>query len=309
VFVLPVFAPPNTLFFIFGLRGNPVAVLPRVAPFFIPSLRVRLAWVVTRLPVLAILVSFADSAHRAYALEFAAEHSTCAFGDANAVVEELPVRALFALKVVRAADVAVFERALPGKNWVLYLRRILRRTLAGVAAGVRVLDPAVFAEPRRHWRAPRRRSAGPPDGLTRELLAGEDQPLLVWRDAFRVLDLGLDVLNRVGRLDGLSGEGFDEDRYDGLSCCGWGGCSEVGWSWGWGWGWLEVGSGLAAGDAGTRKRRCTDHGGGGGGGHEEGRQDASETHGVVLVGWEEGCCGSVLWALGGGLSWVGCGSE
>merc|ERR1712134_209342 len=38
-----------------------------------------------------------------------------------------------------------------------------------------------------------------------ELLAGEDQPLLVWGDALLVLDLGLDVLDRVGRL-GLQGD-------------------------------------------------------------------------------------------------------
>jgi len=34
-----------------------------------------------------------------------------------------------------------------------------------------------------------------------ELLAGEDQALLVRRDALLVLDLGLDVLDGVGRLD------------------------------------------------------------------------------------------------------------
>ena len=34
-----------------------------------------------------------------------------------------------------------------------------------------------------------------------ELLAREDQPLLVRRDALLVLNLGLDVLNRVGGLD------------------------------------------------------------------------------------------------------------
>ena len=30
-----------------------------------------------------------------------------------------------------------------------------------------------------------------------ELLAGEDQPLLIWRDSFLVLNLGLDVLDGV----------------------------------------------------------------------------------------------------------------
>ena len=48
-----------------------------------------------------------------------------------------------------------------------------------------------------------------------ELLAGKDESLLVWRDALLVLDLGLDVVDRVGRLDlerdGLAREGFDED--------------------------------------------------------------------------------------------------
>ena len=43
-----------------------------------------------------------------------------------------------------------------------------------------------------------------------ELLARKDEPLLVGWDAFLVLDLGLDVLNRVGWLDlkrdGLAGQ-------------------------------------------------------------------------------------------------------
>ena len=34
-----------------------------------------------------------------------------------------------------------------------------------------------------------------------ELLPGEDQPLLVRRDAFLVLDLGLDVVDGVGGFD------------------------------------------------------------------------------------------------------------
>ena len=34
-----------------------------------------------------------------------------------------------------------------------------------------------------------------------QLLAGKDQALLVWWDAFLVLDLGLDILDRVRRLD------------------------------------------------------------------------------------------------------------
>ena len=53
-----------------------------------------------------------------------------------------------------------------------------------------------------------------------ELLAGEDEALLVRGDALLVLDLGLDVLNRVGRLDlegdGLAGQGLDEN----LHACG-----------------------------------------------------------------------------------------
>merc|ERR1712127_904216 len=50
-----------------------------------------------------------------------------------------------------------------------------------------------------------------------ELLASEDQPLLVRGDALLVLDLGLDVLDGVGGLDlkgdGLSGEGLHEDLH------------------------------------------------------------------------------------------------
>ena len=48
-----------------------------------------------------------------------------------------------------------------------------------------------------------------------QLLASEDQALLVGRDALLVLDLGLDVLDRVRRLylerDGLTGKGLDKD--------------------------------------------------------------------------------------------------
>ena len=50
-----------------------------------------------------------------------------------------------------------------------------------------------------------------------ELLAGEDQALLVWGNALLVLDLGLDVVYSVARLnlkgDGLAGEGLDEDLH------------------------------------------------------------------------------------------------
>ena len=48
-------------------------------------------------------------------------------------------------------------------------------------------------------------------------LTGEDQPLLVRGDSLFVLDLGLDVLNRVAGLnlksDGLSGQGLHEDLH------------------------------------------------------------------------------------------------
>merc|ERR1712156_795897 len=50
-----------------------------------------------------------------------------------------------------------------------------------------------------------------------ELLAGEDEPLLVRGDPLLVLDLGLDVLDGVGRLhlkgDGLASQGLDEDLH------------------------------------------------------------------------------------------------
>jgi len=50
-----------------------------------------------------------------------------------------------------------------------------------------------------------------------QLLAGEDQALLVGRDALLVLDLGLDIVNRVRWLDlqgdGLAREGLHEDLH------------------------------------------------------------------------------------------------
>ena len=50
-----------------------------------------------------------------------------------------------------------------------------------------------------------------------ELLSSEDKSLLVWRDTFLVLNLGLDVLNGVCWLDiegdGLTSEGLDEDLH------------------------------------------------------------------------------------------------
>ena len=50
-----------------------------------------------------------------------------------------------------------------------------------------------------------------------ELLSGEDESLLIWWDAFLVLDLGLDVFDGVSWLDiegdGLTSEGLDEDLH------------------------------------------------------------------------------------------------
>jgi hypothetical protein len=50
-----------------------------------------------------------------------------------------------------------------------------------------------------------------------ELLSNEDETLLVQGGSFLILDLGLAIINRVGRLDiegdGLSSEGFDEDLH------------------------------------------------------------------------------------------------
>ena len=50
-----------------------------------------------------------------------------------------------------------------------------------------------------------------------ELLAGKDESLLVGRDAFLVLDLGLDVVDGVRGLhlqsDGLASEGLHEDLH------------------------------------------------------------------------------------------------
>ena len=50
-----------------------------------------------------------------------------------------------------------------------------------------------------------------------ELLAGEDETLLVGRDALLILDLGLHVVNSVRGLDlesdGLAGESLDEDLH------------------------------------------------------------------------------------------------
>ena len=63
-----------------------------------------------------------------------------------------------------------------------------------------------------------------------ELLAGEDESLLIGRDAFLILDLGLHVLDGVTWLnlegDGLSSESLDEDLREG----GWGGGMSESWT-------------------------------------------------------------------------------
>jgi len=50
-----------------------------------------------------------------------------------------------------------------------------------------------------------------------QLLAGEDQPLLVWGNSLLVLDLSLDVFDGITGLhlegDGLAGQGLDEDLH------------------------------------------------------------------------------------------------
>ena len=50
-----------------------------------------------------------------------------------------------------------------------------------------------------------------------KLLTSEDKSLLIWRDTFLVLNLGLDVLDGVCWLDikgdGLTGKGLDEDLH------------------------------------------------------------------------------------------------
>jgi hypothetical protein len=52
-----------------------------------------------------------------------------------------------------------------------------------------------------------------------ELLSSEDEPLLIRRDAFLVLDLGLDVFNGVRGLN-IEGDCFaSEGLYENLHCC------------------------------------------------------------------------------------------
>jgi hypothetical protein len=47
-----------------------------------------------------------------------------------------------------------------------------------------------------------------------ELLSCENQTLLIWGNALLVLDLGLDIVDGIGRFDlkgdGLAGEGLDD---------------------------------------------------------------------------------------------------
>jgi hypothetical protein len=50
------------------------------------------------------------------------------------------------------------------------------------------------------------------------LLSSEDEALLIWGDAFFVLDFSLDVLDGICGLnfesDSLAGQGFDKDLHD-----------------------------------------------------------------------------------------------
>ena len=50
-----------------------------------------------------------------------------------------------------------------------------------------------------------------------ELLASEDETLLIWGNSFFVLDLGLDVIDRITGLDlesdSLAGEGLNENLH------------------------------------------------------------------------------------------------
>merc|ERR1711944_103009 len=50
-----------------------------------------------------------------------------------------------------------------------------------------------------------------------QLFSSEDEPLLIWRNSFLVLDLGLDILDGVGRFNlqgnGLSSQCFDKDLH------------------------------------------------------------------------------------------------
>jgi hypothetical protein len=54
-----------------------------------------------------------------------------------------------------------------------------------------------------------------------QLFAGKDQSLLIWGNAFLVLDFLLDLLDSVARLDlegdGLAGQSLDEDLHLGAA--------------------------------------------------------------------------------------------
>ena len=54
-----------------------------------------------------------------------------------------------------------------------------------------------------------------------KLLTSKNQTLLVRRDTLLILNLGLDVINSVGRLnfecDGLTGESLNKDLHDGVT--------------------------------------------------------------------------------------------
>jgi hypothetical protein len=54
------------------------------------------------------------------------------------------------------------------------------------------------------------------------LLASEDETLLVRRDAFLVLDLGLDIVNGIAGLN-LEGDGLSGDCTEMLASCSGGG--------------------------------------------------------------------------------------
>ncbi|KAJ9562952.1 hypothetical protein OSB04_008112 [Centaurea solstitialis] len=64
---------------------------------------------------------------------------------------------------------------------------------------------------------PRRRRTKWRGTAVLELFSSKDQSLLVWGDAFFVLDLGLDVVDGVGALDlqsdGFAGQGLHEDLH------------------------------------------------------------------------------------------------
>merc|ERR1712025_183990 len=50
-----------------------------------------------------------------------------------------------------------------------------------------------------------------------QLLSSKNQSLLIWGNSFLILDLGLDILNGIGRFnlksDGFASQGLDEDLH------------------------------------------------------------------------------------------------